>query len=163
MGGVAEFLGMIMGAILAVYCLSRFINFCIKKKTKLDNEKQRLIATISGTFIAIIIFTLVSIMINKNIYSIIGTNFFYIIGGLIAVFYFALNLGIKPLVLAFLYGAFLWLIATLLINGILVMVCSSMNQKIASVNGFIVYIISLAVSSILVVKQKLPWTRRKNI
>lgn len=161
MGTIAELVGMLFGSILAVYWFVKLVNFIAKKITKRDSVKQKIISVIIATIFSIMISGLMSLTINTSIWNIFLNSFFYIIGGLIACFRIALSLRLRYFFLAVLYGLPLWVITTLLINGALLALCPGFNQLSAAFMGYVIMTSSLIVSSILVIKQKLPWSKRK--
>ena len=159
MGKIAFFLGQLAGSIIAVYATSRFINFVFKKIAKSDTKQQKIIASIAGMFIAVIISTAIDLSVKKNVYDITGTELLYIFGGLVTIFKFALNLKGKYIWLAIAYSLIFYIIIGILTNIIVYMILPNLEKRNMHIVNFIFYVISLIVSSALVIKQKLPYTK----
>lgn len=80
-------LAKLFGGIIAIYCLSRFINFIIKKVNKTESQKQKTIAIVVATIFGIIIWSLLSITNEPN-YLLEGI-IIYSLGGLTTFLFWA--------------------------------------------------------------------------
>jgi len=163
MGTIAFFLGQLVGSIIAVYATSRFMNFVFYKITKSDTKQQKIIASIAGTLIAVFISTAVSLSLKKNVYDIMGGELLYVFGGLVTIFKFALNLRNKYIWLAIAYSLIFYIIIGILTAIIAYAILPNIEEGNLHVINFVFYITCLMISSILVVGQKLPYTKYQKL
>ncbi len=154
MEAIASFIGGILGKFTGIYCLSIFLNFLLKKITKSDNVKQRIIATAVSVIIFIIIPTWVT-RTTTDFNALIGWNVIAIVCWLIINSFFVLKFRFKDFFITLLVGCVFWFIGSLLIGLLLVIFEITLNNNLDNLAGVIILGISFIVSSVIIYKKKL--------
>jgi len=146
----------ILGKLTGIYCLAVFFDFLFRKKTRLEDNKQKYIATLLSTIIYIVIPMWIYRMLNYDIYSIVGDVIISIICGLFVGIFFIREFQLKTYLLIIFYALIFWFTFGLLIIFIL-----NLLGIYSSIIGTLIFVVSLTLSTILVLKQKLPLTKGK--
>lgn len=167
---MAGLLGDLILKLFGVYLFTIFVNFLIKKRTKQDNVRQKVIAVFISTVACIVIPMWITQAldhdkIHGDIFDTLGGILITIFCGVVVASFYALRFNIKQFYFVLLYGAIFWFIFRLivgivfrLIPGILV-IGQSATDVFNGVLGTIVIGIVYPVTIYLIYKQKLPWTK----
>ena len=149
----------ILGGIIGVYLFSILINFITKKIRHSESTRQRLIITLIVAISSIIINTSNLRSLGVGVNEILDGVFIYILGAIVTSYLFALKLRNKAMWLSFLYIVVFWFIISSVVSLLVYFIGIADNMTHILIGMFSV-IIGAIISPILVIKQKLPFTKK---
>ena len=150
-----------LGAIVGVYCLSYLFNYILKKITKSENIRQKLVATIIATLFSVIVWILFSIGVGVDLVQMLSAHApcLILFAGVITIFRFALRAPAKDCNLLCIYTIIFWYIGTLILGAMIMTGILYLDNGILiySACGFIIFAIALVNAAFLVLKNKRLW------